>query len=119
MCNKAIGDDVFGLAGLNFGANPSQICLRETDVLMPKPASLSHEEAAVMCDGPLASLNFLREVAEVRAGERVLILGASGSLGSGTVQIAAAMGAKVTGTCSARNTGMVAALGAERVIDYT
>ena len=114
----AVGEDVFGLAGLNFGANASHICLSETDVLMPKPAALSHEEAAVMCDGPLTSLNFLREVAELRAGERVLILGASGSLGSAAVQIAAAMGAEVTGTCSARNADMVAALGAGRVIDY-
>lgn len=115
----AVGDAVFGEAGLKFGANASHICLRETDVLMPKPASLSHEDAAVMCDGPLTSLNFLREVAELRAGQKVLILGASGSLGSAAVQIAAAMGAKASGTCSARNTGMVAALGAERVIDYT
>ena len=114
----AAGDDVFGLAGLNFGANASHICLSETDVLLPKPASLSHEEAAVMCDGPLTSLNFLCEVANLRAGETVLILGASGSLGSAAVQIAAAMGAEVTGTCSARNVGMVTALGAGRVIDY-
>ncbi len=114
----AVGDDVFGLAGLNFGANASHICLSEPDVLMPKLASLSHEEAAVMCDGPVTSLNFLREVAELRAAEKVLILGASGSLGSAAVQIAAAMGAEVTGTCSARNADMVAALGAERVIDY-
>ncbi|MBD3763035.1 alcohol dehydrogenase catalytic domain-containing protein [Rhizorhabdus sp.] len=65
----AVGDEVFGEAGLTFGANASHICLRETGVLMPKPASLSHEEAAVMCDGPLTSLNFLREVADLRAGE--------------------------------------------------
>lgn len=115
----AVGEEVFGEAGLTFGANASHICLRETGVLMPKPASLSHEEAAVICDGPLTSLNFLREVADLRAGERVLILGAAGSLGSAAVQIAAAMGAEVTGTCSARNAGLVAGLGAGRVIDYT
>jgi len=114
----AVGDAVFGEAGLSFGANASHICLSKNAVLMPKPASLSHEEAAVMCDGPLTSLNFLREVAELRAGQKVLILGASGSLGSAAVQIAAVMGAEVTGTCSARNAGMVAALGAGRVIDY-
>ncbi len=114
-----VGEDVFGLAGLNFGANASHICLSQTDVLMPKPAALSHEEAAVMCDGPLTSLNFLREVAGLRSGEKVLILGASGSLGSAAVQIAAAMGAEVAGTCSARNADMVAALGASRVIDYS
>jgi NADPH:quinone reductase-like Zn-dependent oxidoreductase len=114
----AVGDAVFGETGLKFGANASHICLDASGVLMPKPESLSHEEAAVMCDGPLTSLNFLREVADLRAGQKVLILGASGSLGSAAVQIAAAMGADVTGTCSARNADMVAALGADRVIDY-
>jgi len=115
----AVGDAVFGEAGLKFGANASHICLEESGVLMKKPDALSHEDAAVMCDGPVTSLNFLREVAELRAGQKVLILGASGSLGSAAVQIATAMGAEVTGTCSTRNTGMVAALGASRVIDYT
>ena len=114
----AVGDAVFGEAGLSFGANASHICLSESAVLMPKPASLSHEEAAVMCDGPLTSLNFLREVAELRAGQKVLILGASGSLGTAGVQIAAAMGAEVSGICSARNADMVSGLGASRVIDY-
>jgi len=115
----AVGEEVFGEAGLSFGANASHICLSEAGVLMPKPACLSHEEAAVMCDGPLTSLNFLKEVAGLRAGQKVLILGGSGSLGSAAVQIAAAMGAEVTATCSARNADMVAALGAGRVIDYT
>ncbi len=115
----AVGDAVFGEAGLKFGANASHICLDESGVLLKKPDALSHEDAAVMCDGPVTSLNFLREVAELRAGQKVLILGASGSLGSAAVQIAAAMGAEVTGTCSTRNIGMVAALGASRVIDYT
>ena len=115
----SVGDQIFGEAGLNFGANASHICLDENGVLMPKPTSLSHEEAAVMCDGPLTSLNFLREVAELRAGEKVLIIGASGSLGSAAVQVAVAMGAEVSGTCSTRNTGLVASLGAAHVIDYT
>jgi NADPH:quinone reductase-like Zn-dependent oxidoreductase len=114
----AVGDAVFGEAGLKFGANASHICLDASGVLMKKPDALSHEDASVMCDGPLTSLNFLREVAELRAGQKVLILGASGSLGSAAVQIAAAMGAEVTGTCSARNADMVAALGAGQVIDY-
>jgi NADPH:quinone reductase-like Zn-dependent oxidoreductase len=115
----AVGDAVFGEAGLKFGANASHICLDESGVLMKKPAALAHEDAAVMCDGPLTSLNFLREVAELRAGQKILILGASGSLGSAAVQIAAAMGAEVIGTCSSRNTDMVATLGAGRVIDYS
>ncbi|MCR9134502.1 MAG: NAD(P)-dependent alcohol dehydrogenase [Alphaproteobacteria bacterium] len=115
----AVGDQVFGEAGLNFGANASHICLNEDGVLMKKPEALSHEEAAVMCDGPLTSFNFLREVAQMRAGDAVLILGASGSLGTAAVQIASAAGAQVTGTCSERNAGLVASLGAGRVIDYT
>lgn len=114
----AIGDAVFGEAGLSFGANASHIVTSEDGVLMPKPESLSHEEAAVMCDGPLTSLNFLQEVGAVRPGDKVLVVGASGSLGSAAVQIAAAMGAEVTGVCSARNAGLVASLGAGRVIDY-
>jgi NADPH:quinone reductase-like Zn-dependent oxidoreductase len=115
----ALGDAVFGEAGLKFGANASHICLDEASLVMKKPDTLSYEDAAVMCDGPLTSLNFLRDVADLRAGQKVLILGASGSLGSAAVQIAVAMGASVTGTCSARNADMVSKLGADRVIDYT
>ncbi|MCR9151757.1 MAG: NAD(P)-dependent alcohol dehydrogenase [Rhodobacteraceae bacterium] len=115
----AVGDAVFGEAGLRFGANASHICLDEGGVLLRKPESLSHEQAAVMCDGPLTSWHFLRNLGELRAGERVLILGGSGSLGSAAVQIAADLGAEVTATSSARNAGLVADLGAARVIDYT
>jgi NADPH:quinone reductase-like Zn-dependent oxidoreductase len=114
----AVGDAVFGEAGVKFGANASHIRLSETDVLMKKPAGLSHEAAAVMCDGPLTSWHFLHQLARIRAGGRVLILGGSGGVGSAAVQIAAAAGAHVTATCSARNAGFVAGLGAERVIDY-
>ncbi|WP_433989263.1 Zinc-type alcohol dehydrogenase-like protein (plasmid) [Pseudoseohaeicola sp. NH-UV-7] len=114
----AAGDAVFGEAGMRFGANATHICLDENGVLMKKPASLPHEDAAVMCDGPLTSLHFLQTVASLQAGKRVLILGGSGSLGSAGVQIAAAMGATVTATTSARNTGLVADLGAHHVIDY-
>ncbi len=113
-----VGDQVYGMAGLTFSANASHICMDENGVLMHKPAALSHEEAAVMGDGAITSYNFLTQVADLRAGEKVLILGASGSLGTAAVQIAAAMGAEVAGTCSARNAGMVASLGATRVIDY-
>jgi NADPH:quinone reductase-like Zn-dependent oxidoreductase len=114
----AVGDAVLGEAGLTFGANATHICLNETGTVVKKPDSLSFEEAAVMCDGPLTSLNFLREIAGLKRGERVLILGAAGSLGTAAVQIAHAMGAEVTGSCSPRNAGLVASLGAGRVIDY-
>ncbi|WP_323784660.1 NAD(P)-dependent alcohol dehydrogenase [Thalassovita sp.] len=115
----AVGDAVFGEAGLKFGANASHICLDESSILMKKPHTLSHEEAAVMCDGPLTSYHFLHKLTQVKAGQRIVILGGAGSLGSAAVQIAAAAGAHVTATCSTRNTFFVAGLGAERIIDYT
>lgn len=114
-----VGDAVFGEAGRNFGANASHICLDESGVLMKKPDALSHEDAAVMCDGPLTSYHFLHEVAKVTPGQRILILGGAGSLGTAAVQIASAAGAHVTATCSTRNAAFVAGMGADRVIDYT
>ena len=114
----APGDMVFGEAGIRFGANASHICLDEGGVLMPKPEALSHQDAAVLCDGMLTSWHFLHNLGRVQQGDRVLILGGAGSLGSAAVQIAAAMGTEVTATCSARNASLVAALGATRVIDY-
>ena len=115
----AVGDAVFGEAGLKFGANASHICLDESGVLMKKPSELSHEDAAVMCDGPLTSYHFLHKIAQVQRGQRILILGGAGSLGTAAVQIAAAAGAHVTATCSTRNAAFVAGLGADRIIDYT
>ncbi|MFB9150611.1 NAD(P)-dependent alcohol dehydrogenase [Roseovarius ramblicola] len=115
----APGDMVFGEAGMRFGANASHICLDEDGVLMPKPEALSHQDAAVLCDGVLTSWYFLHTLGQAQSGDRVLILGGAGSLGSAAVQIAAAMGAEVTATCSARNASFVASLGATRVIDYT
>ena len=114
-----VGDAVFGEAGLRFGANASHICLDAGGVLLKKLEALSHEEAAVMCDGPLTSYHFLHKIAQLQFGQHILILGGSGSLGSAAVQIAAAAGAHVTATCSTRNVNFVAGLGAGRVIDYT
>ncbi len=114
-----VGDEIFGETGLRFGGNASHICLPEDYMLVHKSAQLSHAEAAGMCDGPLTSFNFLSQLAQIRPNDKVLILGASGSLGTAAVQIAAALGAQVTGTCSTRNTGLVASLGAHHVIDYT
>ena len=115
----AAGDAIFGEAGLRFGANASHILLEETGVLMKKPEALTHEEAAVMCDGPLTSYHFLHRLVRIRPGQRILILGGAGSLGTAAVQIAKAAGAHVTATCSTRNAAFVTDLGAERIIDYT
>ena len=114
-----VGDEIFGLAGMQFGANASHICLDESAMLMRKPDTLSHEEAAVLCDGPMTSWHFLTEVARVSGGERVLILAGAGSLGSAAVQIAKALGAEVTATSSARNLKTLRHLGAQTGIDYS
>jgi NADPH:quinone reductase-like Zn-dependent oxidoreductase len=83
------------------------------------PEGLSFAEATTYCDGPLTSLNFLKEIARIKPGQKVLINGASGSLGTAAVQLAKHLGAEVTAVCSTRNTGLVESLGADHVIDYT
>lgn len=113
------GNAVFGETGVNFGAHAEYLCLPEEGVILPKPLTLSFEDAALMSDGPLTSLNFLNRLAQVKKGQKVLINGASGSLGTAAVQIARAMGAEVTAVCGPTNREMVKGLGADRVIDYT
>ena len=112
------GDALFGEVGLQFGANASHICLDAEASLVKKPDTLSHEEAAVMCDGALTSWHFLTRVVQLKPADKVLILGGSGSLGTAAVQFAATLGAQVTATSSARNTEMLETLGASRAVDY-
>jgi NADPH:quinone reductase-like Zn-dependent oxidoreductase len=113
------GDEVFGFAGFRVGANAEYMCLGEASSLCIKPTNTSFEEAAAAVDGASTALFFLRDKAGIRRGDRVLIVGASGSVGSYAVQLAAEFGAKVTGVCSTRNVDFVNSLGAQRVIDYT
>ncbi len=113
------GDTVFGTAGPKFGANAEYLCTPEDGVLAPKPANLSFGEAAASVDGVLTALPFLRDVGQLQAGQRVLIYGASGSVGAAAVQIARYLGAEVTGVCSTRNLELVQSIGAHQVIDYT
>ena len=117
--NYKVGDEVFGETSVNFGANAEYVCLPEDGIFLPKPATLSYEEAATFSDGPLTSFNFLKNLGKIKKGQRVLINGASGSLGTAAVQLAKYYGAEVTGICSTRNLEMVRALGANKVIDYT
>jgi NADPH:quinone reductase-like Zn-dependent oxidoreductase len=112
------GDKVFGEAGLTFGANAEYISMAEDAVIHSIPNNMNYEQAATLCDGHLTSLNFLQELAGVQAGQKVLINGASGSLGTAAVQLAKYFGAEVTGVCSSRNTDLVKSLGADQVIDY-
>lgn len=114
-----VGDAVFGETAETFGTNAEYVCVPDSGIILPMPDHLSFEEAAVMCDGPVTSYNFLKNLGKVKQGQKVLINGASGSLGVAAIQIAKHMGAEVTGVCSGANVALVRSLGADHVIDYT
>ena len=112
------GDEVFGEAGLKFGANAEYLSTAEDAVIAHKPEQMSFEEAATICDGIMTSYNFLQALVKIKKGDHVLINGASGSLGTAAVQIAKYYGATVTGVCGPDNMELVFALGADKVINY-
>lgn len=112
----AAGDEVFGLAP--GGANADYVTLPADGAIAPRPASLTWAEAAAVPFGALSALTFLRDVVRLRAGERILVRGASGNVGVFAVQLARHLGAHVTGVCSAANAALVRDLGAEAVIDH-
>lgn len=111
----SVGDDVFGTQA---GANAERIAVPESGVVTRMPRGLSHAEAVALPFGGLTALDFLEDRAAVQAGERVLIVGASGGVGTYLVQVAKAAGAAVTGVCSADNADFVRELGAETIVDY-
>ncbi len=113
------GDRVFGETTLGFSTNAEYFTIPENGVILQMPESMTFAEAATFGDGHVTSLNFLQEIAHIKSGQRVLINGASGSLGTAAVQIAKYLGAEVTGVCSTRSIGLVKSLGADHVIDYT
>jgi NADPH:quinone reductase-like Zn-dependent oxidoreductase len=113
------GDAVYGdLAACGFGGFAEYVCVHE-EALAPKPASLSFAQAAAVPMAAVTALQGLRAAGPVEAGERVLIHGASGGVGTFAVQLAKAMGAHVTAVCSTRHMEQARTLGAEHVIDYT
>jgi NADPH:quinone reductase-like Zn-dependent oxidoreductase len=113
-----VGDAVYGDSGFRFGAHAEFMCMRTSALIAPKPANMSFEDAAAVCDGALNAIWCLRG-GGLRQGQRVLIYGASGSIGTAGVQLAKSLGADVTGVCSGKNAELVRSLGADRVIDYT
>ncbi len=110
------GDEVFGGAD---GAFAQYVTVRASRALALKPANLTFEQAATLPIAASTALQALRDSGRIRAGEKILINGASGGVGTFAVQIAKSFGAEVTGVCSTRNLEMVRSLGADHVIDYT
>lgn len=112
------GDAVFGSSG-KMGCYAEYVAVPESGPIVLKPANLSDDEAASIPFGALSSLVYLRDLGKIKAGQKVLVNGASGSLGTFAVQLAKYFGAEVTGVCSTGNISLVKSIGADHVVDYT
>ncbi len=113
-----VGNQVFGVNPWRFGTHAEFVCMRESAPLAPKPAGTTFEEAAAVCDGAILALGCLRP-ADLRKGKRILVYGASGSIGTAAVQLARYFDADITAVCNTENVETVRSLGADKVIDHT
>ena len=114
-----VGDHVFGSPGTKMGGHAEYSCVPENGALAIKPADMHWEEAATISLAGNTALFFIRDLGKIQSGQKILIHGASGAIGTYAVQLAKFYGAEVTGVCSATNAEMVKFLGADKVIDYT
>jgi NADPH2:quinone reductase len=113
------GDEVYAFRGFGTGCYAEYKCMNENGSIALKPVNMEFPEAASVVDGATTALFFLKEKANIQKGQKVLINGASGSIGTFAVQLAKYFGAEVTGVCSAKNITLVESLGADKVLDYT
>lgn len=119
VVNFKLGDQVMAETGLNCGAYAEYVCLSSDELIVHQPENLSPEEATGILDGASTALAFFTDQVEIKKGQKVLINGASGSIGTAAIQLAKQFGAEVTGVCSGKNSALVRGLGADNVLDYT
>jgi NADPH:quinone reductase-like Zn-dependent oxidoreductase len=111
----AVGDQIFGISG--YGANAEYVCVRASAAVARKPAGMPFEEAASVCDGACSALSCLTQ-AGLEKGQRIVVYGASGAIGTAAVQLARHLGAHVTAVCNTKSVELVRSLGADEVVDY-